>query len=96
MRIVLNGAQEEVLFAVKNRGPMIERSSLIQILDPLKRGPEHQDSARVPFRFSPTGSSSPWITSTGRSFGMRASRAGSRRVAQAGKAHEDSHAPVRC
>jgi hypothetical protein len=83
-------AQEEVLFAVKNRGPMIERSSLIQIFDPLKRGPEHQDSARVPFRFSPTGSSSPWITSTGRSFGMRASRAGSRRRAKPTKTSRTS------
>ena len=40
VRVALNGTQDEVLFAVKNRGPTIEPSTLMQIFDPLKRGPK--------------------------------------------------------
>ena len=43
VRVVVAGMQSEVVIAVKNRGPMIERSTLHQIFDPLKRGPENQD-----------------------------------------------------
>lgn len=43
VRVVVAGMQSEVVIAVKNRGPMIERSTLHQIFDPLTRGPENQD-----------------------------------------------------
>jgi len=42
VRVVLTGRPAEVILAVKNHGPMIEKSYLAQIFDPLKRGPEHQ------------------------------------------------------
>lgn len=42
VRVVLTGRPAEVILAVKNRGPMIEKSYLAQIFDPLQRGPEHQ------------------------------------------------------
>ena len=43
VRVVVAGMQSEVVIAVKNRGPMIERSTLHQIFDPLTRGPDNQD-----------------------------------------------------
>jgi signal transduction histidine kinase len=42
VRIVLEGPQAEVRFAVHNNGPKIEQSMLAQIFEPLKRGSDNQ------------------------------------------------------
>lgn len=42
IRVMLIGEESDIRFAVSNSGPAIERSTLDQIFDPLKRGPGHE------------------------------------------------------
>ncbi|WP_176332856.1 sensor histidine kinase [Caballeronia glathei] len=42
MRVVLTGTAAEICFEVKNSGPVIERSTLDRIFDPLHRGAEKE------------------------------------------------------
>jgi signal transduction histidine kinase len=42
IKVVLTGFPGEVIFAVHNQGPQIERSMLALIFKPLRRGPSHQ------------------------------------------------------
>jgi len=43
VRVAVTGEEAEVRVEVKNSGPAIERSTLEQIFDPLRRGPDHQN-----------------------------------------------------
>lgn len=42
VRVVITGAVDTVSFEVKNQGPVIERSDLQQIFEPLTRGPQQE------------------------------------------------------
>jgi Osmosensitive K+ channel histidine kinase len=44
VKVVLTGEQEEVRLEVMNSGPVIKRSALDQIFDPLRRGPDQRES----------------------------------------------------
>jgi len=44
VHVVVSGEEADLRFEVKNAGPAIERSALDHIFDPLKRGPEHENS----------------------------------------------------
>jgi signal transduction histidine kinase len=43
VRVVVTGEEAGLRFEVRNAGPAIDRSTLGQIFDPLKRGPEHEN-----------------------------------------------------
>ena len=47
VRVVLTGDKADVRIEVANSGPTIERSTLDQIFDPLKRGPAHGKSGNT-------------------------------------------------
>lgn len=47
IRVVVTGEEAGLRFEVKNAGPAMKRSTLGQIFDPFKRGPEHESQSNT-------------------------------------------------